>query len=170
MFHAQSTSRVTSGELSKKMLYAQTVKEDLMFYAQSTSTVTSGTNLEGSDIKFANTVRNLGVCLDPTLSFQQQISSVCCMCYLELRQISAIHHYLSEDVTKKPLCAFVLSRLDYCNSLLAGCPKYLLSKFQNVQNNTVRLIFRTTRSAHAMLHSLHWLPIEQRVEYKFALL
>ena len=24
-------------------------------------------NLEGSDIKFANTVRNLGVCLDPTL-------------------------------------------------------------------------------------------------------
>ena len=34
-------------------------------------------NLEGSDIKFANTVRNLGVCLDSTLSFQQQISSVC---------------------------------------------------------------------------------------------
>ena len=99
------------------MFYAQTIKEDLTFYAQSTSTVTSGTNLEGSDIKFANTVRNLGVCLDPTLSFQQQISSVCCMCYLELRQISAIRHYLSEDVTKKLLCAFVLSRLDYCNSL-----------------------------------------------------
>ena len=92
-------------------------------------------NLEGSDIKFANTVRNLGVCLDPTLSFQQQISSVCCMCYLELRQISAIHHYLSEDVTKKLLCAFVLSRLDYCNSLLAGCPKYLLSKLQKVQDS-----------------------------------
>ena len=36
-------------------------------------------NLEGCDIKFANTVRNVGVCLDPTLSlsFQQQISSVC---------------------------------------------------------------------------------------------
>ena len=101
MFHAQSTSRVTSGELSKKMLYAQTVKEDLMFYAQSTSTVTSGTNLEGSDIKFANTVRNLGVCLDPTLSFQQRISSVCRIYYLELRRISAIRHCLSEDVTKK---------------------------------------------------------------------
>ena len=85
-------------------------------------------NLEGSDIKFANTVRNLGVCLDPTLSFQQQISSVCRTCYLELGRITAIRHYLSEDVTKKTLlCAFVLSRLDYCNSLLAGCPKYLLN-------------------------------------------
>ena len=125
-------------------------------------------NLEGSDIKFSNTIRNLGVCLDPTLSFQQQISSVCHICYFKLCQISAIRHYLSEDVTKKLLCAFVLSRLDYCNSLLAYCPKYLLSKLQKVQNNAARLIFRTTWSAHItpMLHSLHWLPIEQRIEYK----
>ena len=77
-------------------------------------------NLEGSDISLANTVRNLGVCLNPTLSFQQQISFVCCICYLELRRISAIHHYLSEDVTKKLLCTFLLSRLDYCNSLLVS--------------------------------------------------
>ena len=131
-------------------------------------------NLEGSDIKFANTVLILGVCLDPTLSFQQQISSVCRICFLKLRRISAIRHYLSEDVTKKLLCAFVLSRLDYCNPLLAGCPKYLLSKLQKVQNNAARLIFRTTRSAHVtpnpMLHSLPWLPIEQRIEYKLSLL
>ena len=61
-------------------------------------------NLEGSDIKCANTVRNLGVCLDPTLSFQQQISSVSRICYLELRRISAIRHNLSEDATKKIVC------------------------------------------------------------------
>ena len=129
-------------------------------------------NLEGSDIKFANTVLILGVCVDPTLSFQQQISSVCRICYLELRRISAIRHYLSEDVTKKLLCAFVLSRLNYCNSLLAGCPQYLLSKLQKVQNNAASLIFRTTSSAPVtpMLHSLHWLPIEQRIEYKLSLL
>ena len=38
--------------------------------------------------------------------------------------------------------------------------------------NAARLIFRTTRSAHVtpMLHSLHWLPIEQRIEYKLSLL
>ena len=75
----------------------------------SSDSVPQSLNLEGSDIRFAKTVRNLGVCLDPTLSFQQQISSVCCMCYLELRQISAIHHHLSEDVTKKTVvcvCSF----------------------------------------------------------------
>ena len=134
----------------------------------STDSVPQSVNLEGSDIKFANTVRNLGVCLDPTLSYQQQISSVCHICNLELHRISAIRHYLSEDLTKKLLCVFVLSRLDYCNSLLAGCPNYHLSKLQKVQNSAARFIFRTTRSAHAtpMLHSLQWLPIEQRIEYK----
>ena len=70
------------------------------------------------------------------------------------------------------LCAFVLSRLDHCNSLLAGCPKCLLSTLQKVQNNAARLICRATRSAHItpMLHSLHWLPIQQRIEYKLSLL
>ena len=138
----------------------------------STLTVPQSINLEGSGIKLANTVRNLGVCLDPTLSFQQQISSVCRICYLELRRISAIRHYLSEDVTKKLLCAFVLSRLDYCNSFLADCPKYLLSKLQKVHSNAARLVFRTTRSAHvtSMLHSLRWLSIEQRIEYKLSLI
>ena len=129
-------------------------------------------NLEGSDIKFANTVRNLDVCLDPTLSFQQQISSFCRICYLELRRLVQYATSCLKMSPKKLLCAFVLSRLDYCNSFLAGCPQYLLSKLPKVQNNAARLIFRTTRSAQVtpMLHSLHWLPIEQRIEYKLSLL
>ena len=32
-----------------------------------------------------------------------------------------------------------LSRLNYCNSPLASCLMYLLSKLQNVQNNTANL-------------------------------
>ena len=74
--------------------------------------------------------------------------------------------------SKELLCAVVLSRLGYCNSLLAGCPKYLLSELQKVQNIAARLIFRTSRSARVtpMLHSFHWLPVEQRIEYKLSLL
>ena len=70
------------------------------------------------------------------------------------------------------LCALVLSRLDYCSSRLAGCPKYLLSKLQKLKNNATRLIFRTTGSSHVtpMLHSLHWLPNEQRIDCSLSLL
>jgi len=72
----------------------------------------------------------------------------------------------------KLLCAFVLSRLDYCSSRLAGCPKYLLSKLQKLKNNATKLIFKTTGSSHVtpMLHSLHWLPNEQRIDCNLSLL
>ena len=45
----------------------------------------------------------------------------------------------------KLLCAFVLSRLDYCSSRLECCPKYLLSKLQTLQNNATRLIFQNNQ-------------------------
>ena len=76
--------------------------------------------------------------------------------------------------SKKLLCAFVLSRLDYSNSLLAGCPKYLLSKLRKVQNNAARLIFGTIRSAHvshsyASFSSLATYWAEDRIQIVFAL-
>ena len=115
-------------------------------------------NLEGSDIKHAITVRNLGVCLDSTFSFQKA----------HLLHLSYILYENSSDLCNMPLsdqrchpqnyCVrLFFSRLDYCSSRLAGCPKYLLSKLQKLQNNATRLIFRTTRSVHVtpILHSLH---------------
>ena len=65
-----------------------------------------------------------------------------------------------------------LSRVDCFNSLLAGCPKQLSHKLQKVQNNAARLIFRTPKFDHIspVLHTLHWLPVEQRIECKLLLL
>ena len=93
-------------------------------------------------------------------------------CYLELRGISSVRHLLSEEATKTLVSAFVLSRLDYCNSLLAGCPQNLFCKLQKVQNNAARLVLKCPKSSHAspLLQSLHWLPVEKRIGYKLALL
>ena len=99
--------------MTNNQLHLNNDKTEMILIATKTvlnsDSVPQSINLEGSDIKFANTVRNLGACLDPTLSFQQEISSICRICYFELYQISAIRHYLSEDVTKKTVvcvCSF----------------------------------------------------------------
>ena len=98
--------------MTNNQLLSNNDKTEMILIATKTvlnsDSVPQSINLEGSDIKFAKTVRNPRVCLDPTLSFQQQISSVCRICYLELRRINAVRHYLSEDVTKKLLCAFLV--------------------------------------------------------------
>ncbi len=129
-------------------------------------------NLNGADIIPSASVRNLGVILDRNLSFQQQVSKTCQLCYFELRRISSIRRYLTEDALKTLVCAFVLSRIDYCNSLLTGCPQNLIFRLQKVQNNAARLIVRPSKFAHIspILLSLHWLPVEKRIQYKILLL
>ena len=53
--------------------------------------------------------------------------------YLELRRISSIKHVLTVDATKTLVTSLVLSRLDYCNSLLSGVSQQLIDKLQKVQ-------------------------------------
>ena len=42
--------------------------------------------------------------------------------------------FLSADAANKLAVSFVLTRLDYCNSLLAGLPDNKLNKLQRIQN------------------------------------
>ena len=86
----------------------------------------------------------------------------------ELRRINSIRHYLSVQATKTLVSAFVLSRLDYCNSLHSGCLQYLLNRLQRVENNVARLILKALKTDHITPHlrTLHWLPIDARIKYK----
>ena len=76
----------------------------------------------------------------------------------------------SSDVANILHTVFVLSRRDYCSSLLSGCPQYLLNKLQKVQNNAARLVLRVSKTDHITPHlvSLHWLPVDSRIQYKLA--
>merc|ERR1712121_49758 len=64
-----------------------------------------------SQIAFSETAWNLGVTLDSSLSMREQVQRVCQLCYLELRRIGSIRHYLSTETTKTLVTSFVLSRL-----------------------------------------------------------
>ena len=85
--------------------------------------------------------------------------------------MSSIRHYLTLDATKTLVSTSILSRLDYCNSLLIGCPQTLLKPLQ-VQNSAAKLIYKAKGSTHCtpLLLELHWLPIAQRTKYKAACL
>ena len=108
---------------------------------------------------------------DCHLTIKTHVSNLVRSANFKLRRISSIRHLLSIDATKTLVSAYVLSRLDHCNSLLFGCPQYLLNKLQLVQNNAARLVLRVSKtdiSPH--LASLHWLPTDSRIQYKLSFL
>jgi hypothetical protein len=123
-------------------------------------------------IQFKDSVKYLGVHLDQTLSMDKQVSALCRSAYFHLRKIRSVKSYLSEDTTKQLVISHVLSRLDYCNSVLAGLPSSTLRRLQVAQNNAARLILRKKMrdNASPLLRQLHWLPVEDRIKYKIAVL
>ena len=92
--------------------------------------------------------------------------------FLELRRIEHLRRHLTVDATKKLVSSFLLSRLDYCNSLLACLPENKLDRLLRVQNNAARLVLGRRGRDHAkpLLRSLHWLPVRARIEYKISTL
>ena len=72
----------------------------------------------------------------------------------------------------KTYCDFVSSRLGYCNALLIGIPNKSLQRLQYVQNSAARILMRVRKYDHItpILHSLHWLPVSARIEFKVSLL
>ena len=66
----------------------------------------------------------------------------------------------------------MISRLDYCNSVLHGIPKYQRDKLQRIQNVAARTITGTRSTDHItpILKNLHWLPVEARINFKILLI
>ena len=68
--------------------------------------------------------------------------------------------------------ALVLTRIDYCNSLLIGLAEYQIDKLQRIQNMAHRVIcgVRKFDSISYHLKDLHWLCIHEHIAYKICIL
>ena len=103
-------------------------------------------NIGCSNIPFETFVKYLGVKTDQTLSMQDQISSVCRASSLELRRLASIRPYLSERTSARLVAALITSRLDYCNSVLAGLPAEQIGRLQRVQNSAAWLVLEKKKT------------------------
>ena len=68
--------------------------------------------------------------------------------------------------------ALVLTRIDYCNSLLMGSAEYQINKLQRVQNIACRVIcsVRKFDSISHHLKDLQWLLVHEWIAYKICIL
>lgn len=128
--------------------------------------------IDGLAVASSSTVRNLGVIFDQDMSFNSHIANISKTAFFHLRNIAKIRHILSQKDAEILVHAFITSRLDYCNSLLSGCPSKSIKTLQLIQNAAARLLTRTSMRDHIspVLASLHWLPVKFRIDFKILLL
>ena len=93
-------------------------------------------------------------------------------CKIQLRRIRSIHRSLPMITVIQLVNSFVISRIDYCNSILLGLPKYELDHLQSVLNVAALLIYGCNRYNHTDLlcDRLHWLCVPQWITFKCCLL
>src|SRR6218665_1534216 len=91
-------------------------------------------------IKPSDVVRDLGVLLDNTLSLKFQIASITKSCFFHLRRIRQVKKSLNENCLRTLVQALVISRLDYCNSVLYGLPASTLQPLTTVLHCAAKLI------------------------------
>ena len=79
----------------------------------------------------------------------------------KITKTTVIGRYLIYDDRKSIVQVVIMSRIDYCNSLLVGVPSTQLSKLQRLQNAAARLVSDVAKYDHITptLVNLHWLPV-----------
>ena len=129
-------------------------------------------NIDGAVINATKSARDLGGIVDDTLDMKEHIRKVCRAATFGIYRIGKIRKYLNQSSTERLVNAFVTSHLDYCNSLLINLPASHLALLQHTQNTAARLITRTRKHDHItpVIHTLHWLLIPQRIQFKILLL
>ena len=103
--------------------------------------------------------------LEKCLSHRQLVNIVSATCFYHLRQLRRIRRSLDADSAATLVHAFMTSRVDYCNAILAAAPKTITDRLQRVLNAAARVVSDTKKFdqglSRLMHQELHWLDIPE---------
>ena len=119
---------------SQSQLKLNPTKSKVMFVGSSRLlakyNLPSVVTLDGTTLPISSQLKILGVTLDSNLNFAHFISQIIQSSNFHIYAIKQVRKFLPLSTANALFISLVLSRLEYCNSLLCGQPNYLLCKLQ----------------------------------------
>lgn len=147
------------------------------FYAQQPSVTEF--DFDGQTLHTQSSAKSLGVYFDGKLTFEKQVNETVRSLNFRLKNMSRIGSKLNQNIKLTLVQSYILSKLDYCNSLYAGISKSSIDKLQNILNTALRFVhgfhsfdltWRAAGSMQRLMFESHILPVHYRVLFKTALL
>ena len=120
----------------------------------------------------ASTVRDDGIMVDGEVTMSAHVSAVVKASFAALRRIRSVRRSTPRRALLTLIRALVVSKVDYCNSLLAGVSDTLLRQLQSVLNAAAWLVFSARKSERItpLLRELHWLRVPKQIKFRLCVL
>ena len=116
------------------------------------------------------TASKLGVLFDYTLSFIPHITAITKFANYHLFRIINIRKSITVSITKTLDNSLVLSRIDYCSSILINLPLSSLSPLNRVIRSSIHTTYNLgirDHSSTSLYQHLHpWFPFNKRLAYR----
>ena len=153
---------------SQSQLKLNPTKSEVMFVGSSRLlakyNLSSVVTLDGTTLPISSKLKILGVTLDSNLNFAPFFSQIIQSSNFHIYAIKQVRKFLPLSTANALFISLVLSRLDYCNSLLCGS----FMQTSSLQNHAAKTVLQADyfSSSSDCLDRLHWLPISQRCKFK----
>ena len=129
-------------------------------------------SLLGKDLFPVQSAKDLGVILDPNLTFDDHIKTTVSKCIARLAQINRVKHCLDKTSLLTVINALVFSKLYYCSNVWASTTEKNIPKLQAVQTFACGIVCGARKYDHVTPHlkRLFWLPVKDQLYYRQAIM
>ena len=143
---------------TRQLMSRQSTTPTLTFLGKTLSPVTSA--------------KDLGVILDPNLTYNAHISQLVSSCLAKLVQISRVKHSFDKESLSLMIKSLVFSKMFYCSSVWANTSSCNIKKLQLIHNFASRIITEAAKFDHVtpLLRQLNWLSIKQQLYLRDAVM
>ena len=121
----------------------------------------------GEQIQCSKNVRNLGVFMDETLSWDHHIKTITDRCFGILIGLSHVKHILPIELLPRIVDCLVMSHVRYCVQVYGSASVTSIKKIQRIFNFAARVISGRRKYDHIsqVLHELGWPKAEEFVQH-----
>ena len=126
----------------------------------------------GKTLKPTESAKDLGVFLDPHLTYDHHISCVMSSCFAKFCQINRVKRSFDQETPELLITSLVFSKMLYCSSVWSNTTLQNINRLQSIQNFASKIVTNSRKFDHLtpLLRELNWLPVKEQLFYRDSVL